>query len=128
MSDMTKAMKRSVWADPITAKARIEELEAEVKRWQQQSNKHYLYSCELDKTVADLNAELAPLEGRSAAAHMKYQGELETKVVKLTKERDKLREAVREVVHVMGHPSSAYSLKPLVDAIKKLEALLGEQR
>ena len=100
MSDMTKAMKRSVWADPITAKARIEELEAEVKRWQQQSNKHYLYSCELDKTVADLNAELAPLEGRSAAAHMKYQGELETKVVKLTKERDKLREAARQ--HILA--------------------------
>ena len=43
-----------------------------------------------------LEAELAPLEGRSAAAHMKYQGELETKVVKLTKERDKLREAIGE--------------------------------
>jgi len=40
---------------------KFQELEAEVKRWQQQSNKHYLYSCELDKTVAYLNAELAEL-------------------------------------------------------------------
>ena len=78
----------SRWVD---GQKRIAELEAEVKRWQQQSNKHYLYSCELDKTVADLNAKLAPLEGRSAADHMKYQGELETKVVKLTKQLAELR-------------------------------------
>ena len=82
------------------------ELEAEVKRWQQQSNKHYLYSCELDKTVADLNAELAPLEGRSAVDHMKYQGELETKVVNLTKERDKLRELLYDA-YELGQTDAA---------------------
>ena len=38
------------------------ELEAELKIWQQQSNSHYLYSCDLEKTVADKNERIAELE------------------------------------------------------------------
>ena len=36
--------------------------------------------------VTALEAQVAPLEGRSAADHMSYQSELETKVVKLSKQ------------------------------------------
>ena len=79
-----------------TLRARNEELEAKIERMSARGIEQLLFDNE------ELRAELAPLEGRSAVDHMKYQGELETKVVNLTKERDALREAVGEPMNPCG--------------------------
>ena len=53
------------------------------------------YIRSLEETVRLLEHKLAPLEGRSAADHMKYQTHLETKVVGLNAENQRLREGQR---------------------------------
>ncbi len=45
----------------VRALVRIDALEADVKRWQQQSNAHYLYTCQLDKLVASQAERIAEL-------------------------------------------------------------------
>ena len=75
---------------PITGHGMSEEFKTSKARAERCVTHHHACDCREYK-FQELEAQLAALEGRSAAAHMKYQGELETKVVKLTKQLAELR-------------------------------------
>ena len=84
--------------------------------------------------IAELEAEIAPLEGRKVIDLLKYVGNLERKVVNLTDENKALREVYRCAKGLCagedwnGGTAALYYRKPLREAVEKAKALLQEPK
>ena len=82
-------------AEEASLHKRIAELEAVVDQKESIINDAREHLRNQADRIAELEAQVAPLEGRSAVDHMRYQSELETKVVKLSKQVAELRQAAQ---------------------------------
>ena len=91
----TKAMKRAVWADPITAKARIAELEAELEFMSTIQEANDVEITALMEDNVKLEQQLLDAEQR-AGAHFITQECLKRKEQQLAA----LREALQKIIRV----------------------------
>jgi len=87
---------------------------------------------EKDRRIAELEAELAPLEGRQVSNHVKYTQHLEQEVIRLKAEnqrlRDLLKRTIPKLIEVARMPNIEYVADGHNAALSELQAALAEDK